>query len=160
TRGDAERAAADLLALVVDFPFVGEGHRAAWLAALLTPLARFAIDGCTPLFLLDGNTPGSGKGKLADLIAVVATGRQIARTSYPDSDEEMRKRMTSIALAGDRLVLIDNIATTFGGSALDAAITAPYWRDRRLGSNEMTPVLPLYVVWYATGNNVTLRGDV
>jgi hypothetical protein len=37
-------------------------HQAAWLAALLTPLARFAFDGPAPLFLVDANVRGSGKG--------------------------------------------------------------------------------------------------
>ena len=157
---DAERAARQLLDLVGDFPFKGEEHRAAWLAALLTPLARFAIDGPCPLFLFDANTPGVGKSKLTDVIAIVATGREMPRTAYPDNDEEMRKRITATALAGDRLMLIDNIAMTFGGGSLDAALTAATWRDRKLGALEMTADLPLFTIWYATGNNVEMKGDV
>jgi hypothetical protein len=157
---DARVAADVLMELVSDFPFDSEHHRAAWLAALLTPLARFAIAGPCPLFLIDANTPGTGKSKLIDVIAVVATGRPMPRTAYPDNDDEMRKRISSIALAGDRLMLLDNIATTFGGSSLDSALTAMTWRDRILGRSEMTAELPLFTVWYATGNNVSLRGDV
>jgi hypothetical protein len=112
------------------------------------------------LFPFDANTPRVGKTKLIDIIAIVATGRPMARTAYPDSDEEMRKRITSIALAGDRLMLIDNVASTFGGSALDAVLTATTWKDRNLGRLEMTPELPLFTVWYASGNNLTFRGDV
>jgi hypothetical protein len=160
TQADARRAAETLLRLVVDFPFAGEDHRAAWLAALLTPLARFAIAGPCPLFLIDANTPGTGKSKLTDVVAIVSMGRGMPRTTYPDTDDEMRKRISSIALAGDRLMLLDNIATTFGGSALDSALTAMTWRDRILGRSEMTAELPLFTVWYATGNNVALRGDV
>src|SRR5262249_12781296 len=74
TRDAARRAAADLLHPVCDFPFAGPEHRAAWLAGQVTPLARFAIDGPCPLFAFDANTPGSGKTKLADVIAIVATG--------------------------------------------------------------------------------------
>jgi hypothetical protein len=159
-REDARYAAEFLLEMVTDFPFASEHHRAAWLAALLTPLARFAIDGRCPLFLFDANTPGTGKSKLTDIIAIIATGREMSRTAYPDSDEEMRKRITATALAGDRLMLIDNIATTFGGSALDSALTAPTWKDRKLGASELTPELPLFTVWYATGNNIELKGDV
>jgi hypothetical protein len=159
-REDARYAAEFLLELVTDFPFANEHHRAAWLAALLTPLARFAIDGRCPLFLFDANTPGTGKSKLTDIIATIATGREMSRTAYPDSDEEMRKRITAVALGGDRLMLIDNIATTFGGSALDSAITAPMWKDRKLGASEMTAPLPLFTIWFGTGNNVELKGDV
>jgi hypothetical protein len=160
TRADAGRAVDLLMGLVGDFPLANENHRAAWLAALLTPLARFAIAGPCPLFLIDANTPGTGKSKLTDIIAILATGRHMPRTTYPDSDDEMRKRISSIALAGDRLMLLDNIATTFGGSSLDSALTAMTWRDRILGRSEMTAELPLFTVWYATGNNVGLRGDV
>jgi hypothetical protein len=156
----ARAAAEELLELVCDFPFAGEAHRAAWLAALLTALARPAVAGPCPLFLLDGNSPGSGKSMLADLVSVVVTGREMSRTSYPDSDDEMRKRITSVALAGDRFVLLDNIVGLFGGAALDAALTGVSWRDRILGRSEMTSELPLHTVWFATGVNVTLRGDV
>lgn len=157
---DEAAAAADLLlALVVDFPFVGLEHRAAWLAALLTPIARFAIAGPCPLFLADASAPGSGKGLAFDLISILATGRNMPVTTYPDGDEEMRKRITAVALAGDRLMMIDNIATTFGGSSLDGALTATTWQDRHLGLSKMTPELPLFTVWFATGNNVQFRGD-
>jgi hypothetical protein len=171
SREDARRAAKALLALVDDFPFVriedpaagtddgGMAHRAVWLAALLTPLARFSIAGPCPLFMFDANTPGTGKSLLTDVIAILCTGRIMPRTTYPDSDEEMRKRITAIALAGDLLMLIDNIAAPFGGSSLDSALTAMTWRDRVLGRSESTPELPLSTVWYGTGNNVVYRGD-
>jgi hypothetical protein len=157
---DARVAADVVMELVSDFPFASDHHKVAWLAALLTPLARFAIAGPCPLFLIDANTPGTGKSKLTDIIAIIATGRDMPRTAYPDNDDEMRKRISSIALAGDRMMLLDNIATTFGGSSLDSALTAQTWRDRILGRSEMTAELPLFTVWYATGNNVGLRGDV
>jgi hypothetical protein len=157
---EARMAADELLDVVSQFPFVNETHSAAWLAGLLTPLARFAIDGPCPLFLFDANSPGSGKSLLCDIISVIATGRPMPRTAYPDNDEEMRKRITSIALAGDRLMMLDNIAATFGGSSLDGMLTGRTWKDRILGHSEMSPDLPLFTVWYGTGNNITFRGDV
>jgi hypothetical protein len=160
SREDAKYAAEFLLELVSDFPFANAHHSAAWLAALLTPMARFAVEGRCPLFLFDANTPGTGKSKLTDIISIICTGREMPRTAYPDNDEEMRKRITATALAGDRLMLIDNIATTFGGGAIDSALTAPTWKDRKLGVSEMTAELPLFTVWFATGNNVQLKGDI
>lgn len=159
TKDDAVAAAAELLALVADFPFKDDNHRAVWLAGLLGPFARFAFDAPCPLIAIDANAPGTGKSLLTDIIAHVATGRGMPRTAYSDDDDEMRKRITSIALAGDRLMLLDNIASTFGGAALDSALTATTWRDRILGRSEMTPELPLFTCWYATGNNFALRGD-
>ena len=80
---DAVRAADRLLDLVSDFPFADAEHRAAWLAGLLTPLARFAIPGPCPLFLLDANQARTGKTKLVDVISIVATGRKVARSACP-----------------------------------------------------------------------------
>ncbi len=167
TRDDAKLAADELLALVADFPFACESGNepnrgfdaAAWLAGVLTPFARFAIAGPCPMFLFDANVAGSGKSKLCDLIAIIGSGRPMARTDYPDDNDEMRKCITAIALAGDRTMLLDNIAVTFGGSALDGALTGQTWRGRILGLSKMTPELPLFTVWYGTGNNVAFRGD-
>jgi hypothetical protein len=156
----ADEAVGVFLDLVHDFPFLTAEDRAAWLAALLTALARAGLDGPCPLFLIDANAPGTGKTMLLDSIALIATGRPMSRTSFPEADEELRKRITAVAIAGDRLVAFDNITGAFGGAALDAALTGTVWRDRLLGRSEMTPELPLHAVWYATGNNVTLRGDV
>ncbi len=168
TRGQARPCVDRILDLVQDFPFAGESndelyaHRAAWLAALLTSLARFAIAGPCPLFFFDANCPGAGKTLLTDIIAIISTGRPMSRTAFPEDEAELRKRITAIALAGDRLMLFDNIAQgyPFGGAALDAALTATTWRDRILGKSEMTTELPLHTVFFATGNNVTLKGDV
>jgi hypothetical protein len=163
----AIRCATHLLELVENFPFAGESederynHRAAWLAALLTTMVRFAIHGPCPLFLFDANCAGTGKTLLTDAIAIIATGRGMSRTAFPNDETELRKRITSIALAGDRLMLFDNIPAgcPFGGAALDAALTGTTWQDRLLGFSEMTPELPLNTVFYATGNNIMLTGD-
>lgn len=168
TRIQALVAADHLLDLVSNFPFAGANrdeqdiHRAAWLAGLLTALVRFAIPGPCPLFVFDANCPGTGKSLLTDIIALIATGRTMSRTAFPDDEAELRKRITSIALAGDKLMLFDNIpqGSPFGGAALDAALTATTWRDRILGRSEMTAELPLHTVFYATGNNIILRGDM
>ena len=64
TRQDAQDALVDLLLLVGDFPFQSPAYEAAWLAALLTLPARPAFAGPAPLFLIDGNTRGVGKGLL------------------------------------------------------------------------------------------------
>lgn len=160
SRDAAKHTAAALLELVADFPFVGPAHAAAWLAALLTPLARFAFDGAAPLFLIEASTAGSGKSLLCDVIAVVVSGRPMARTSYPDDPAELRKAITAIALAGDRLVLLDNIAGDFRSPALEAALTGTTWKERILGRSEMSAELPLLCVWYATSNNCELKGDL
>jgi hypothetical protein len=161
TLDDARRAMGSLFNVVDDFPFAEPWYAATWLAALLTSLARFAIDGCVPLFLFDANCPGTGKSKLSDIIAILTTGREMPRGSYPDDQDEMAKLLLSAAMGGDRLLLFDNVATGFsiGGSALDRTVTARTVRGRILGRSEMTSDLPMNVVFFVTGNNLGIKGD-
>lgn len=155
---DARAACQTLFEVVCDFPFVKEAHRAAWLAMVLTPLARHAFAGPSPLFLIDANIRASGKSLLADAASFIVTGRLIARMSCPKEDDEMRKRITAIALGGDQMVLIDNIAAELGSASLDAALTGTMWKDRILGRSEIVE-MPLVTTWSATGNNVVLLAD-
>jgi putative DNA primase/helicase len=168
TRKDAQAAAELVHELVSQFPFMrfdserGLGcHFAAWLAAVETVLARYSINGTVPLFLMDGNVAGAGKSLLCNLGAIIATGRVISCSPYPEGDrEEMRKVAMSVALAGDRLVMFDNIPTghAIGGAVLDAFVTARAWTDRVLGTpNRVT--LPNNTVFLASGNNLRVRGD-
>ncbi len=161
TQSDLIDAVAMLRDVVSDFPFKSETHLSAWVACLLTLLARHAIDGCVPLFLVDSNVRGAGKGFLVDVASLIATGKTAARMTAPESDEEARKRITSIAMAGDPLCLIDNLDPEkgFGTPSLDAAVTSTEWKDRLLGRTEMVS-FPLSTVWLGTGNNVSLKGDM
>jgi hypothetical protein len=147
-----------LLVLFTDFPFATDFHRSALLAALLTPLARFAFVGPAPLFLVDANVRGAGKGLLLDCISRITTGERFTVATYTSDEDELRKRITSLALAGDRMVLFDNLEGRFGNATLDAALTATSWQDRILGVNRVTRA-PLFVTWYATGNNVVVGAD-
>lgn len=158
TQDDARRAAGLLHDIVTDFPFKCPAHRSGWLASLLTPFARRAFHGPAPLFLTDSNIRGSGKGLLNDVTAEINIGREMSRMTNPRDDEEARKRITSLMLAGDPLILVDNIAGTLGCASLDAALTATYWKDRPLGRTEIVEG-PLNATWYGTGNNVVLIGD-
>lgn len=142
-----------------DFPFAHNAHCAAWLAALLTPLARYAFEGPAPLVLVDSNVRGAGKGLLCDTIGIIITGRPIPRLAPPGDPEETRKLITSVAIAGEQLVLLDNVAGSLGNSVLDAALTATAWRDRILGESRLLNNLPLHTVWMATSNNAVLGAD-
>ena len=155
---DAEAACEALMEVVCDFRFEAEEHKSAWLAGLLTPLARFAFLGPTPLFLIDANIRGAGKGLLAQTIGQISLGREMPVSSYAHDSEEMRKKITSLAIAGDRMVLLDNLEGTFGNDALDRALTSTRWKDRILGKSEQVD-LPLLPVWFGTGNNVQVAAD-
>ncbi len=155
---EVARAVATLLDVVGDFHFERPTHRSAFLAAMLTPIARFAFDGPSPMFVVDANVRGAGKGLLCDVISLIATGQHIPVQAYASDQEELRKRITAIALSGDRLVMFDNLDGPLGNGVLDAALTTTKWTDRILGKSQRVQ-LPLLVTWFATGNNVQLGAD-
>ena len=142
-----------------DFPFRDAGDLSAALAAVLSLVARPAIPGCVPLFAVRATTPGTGKGLLADVVCLIGTGRPGARMTPEADDTEMRKRVLSIALAGDAVVLLDNVEGALGSPALAAALTSETFKDRILGASTMAEA-PLRAVWISTGNNTTFRGDL
>ncbi len=159
TKGQTEEALLRLRQAVCDFPFAGDAHFSAWLAALLTPLARFAFTGPAPVNLIDANVRGAGKSLLADVCHVIVTGRPAARMPYTRDEAELRKAITAIALKARQLAVIDNVSGAFGSPTLDLAFTTTSWADRLLGQN-LDLELPLAVTWYVTGNNIELRGDM
>src|SRR5262249_58713509 len=55
-------------------------------------------------------------------------------------------------------VLFDNLEGRFGNAVPDAALTGTAWKDRILGAHRMAEA-PLYMTWYATGNNVAVAAD-
>jgi hypothetical protein len=161
TQSHAAAAAAELCEVVCDFPFAAPEHRAAWVAGALTPFARFAHRGPAPLFLGDANIRGAGKTLMPDVAANIAAEGDFARRSYPtgrDRSNEMRKVITALAIAGERLVLLDNLGGSLGDSSLDAALTGTEWSDRLLGHSKNIRA-PLLITWWATGNNVAVEGD-
>lgn len=159
TREDAIAARDELLEVVADFPFATAAHRSAWLSFVLTLFARPAIAGCTPLVAVDATAPGTGKGRLVDVTAILATGREATKTPLPQDDEECRKRITSLLIEGERLAVLDNVAETIAFPALDAALTATLWKDRLLGKNASVTV-PNLMMWAVTGNNLSIGGDL
>jgi hypothetical protein len=70
----------------------------------------------------------------------------------------LRKRITALALNGERLVTFDNLAGKLGNAELDAALTTTIWQDRLLGENKIVTV-PLLMTMFATGNNVQIGAD-
>ncbi|WP_437935291.1 hypothetical protein [Sorangium sp. So ce341] len=158
TQEDVKAAAAQILDVVCDFPFETEERRSAWLAALLTPIARWAFEGQNPLFVLDANQSGSGKGLLLKVISWIVLGREMDFLTPTHDEEEERKRITSKILKGETMVLIDNIDKPFGSATLEGLLTTGVWSDRLLGSNN-APTLNAWITWYGSGNNVQFKRE-
>lgn len=159
TLDNARDALVSLREIVCDFPFAKPEHRAAWLSFLLTMFARPAIDGNCPLFAIDATTPGIGKGRLVEVVSIIALGRGASGTTFPREEEEMRKRITGIVLEGSALVCLDNVRRAMTSESLEAILTMTQWTDRELGRQGSVGG-PHRSVWCATGNNMVFGGDL
>ena len=147
-------------------------YKAAWLAALLTVAARSYVRGNVPGTFISGNTAGTGKGTLCDIISAICLGR-LATKMPPvggrskDADAEERKRLTSLALRGETMIVIDNVpaGSPYGNPAFDMALTTGSdnnpgeYADRLLGLNEIADA-PIRVVPFVTGNGLEVVGDL
>jgi hypothetical protein len=159
TRADAEYAADILRELVADFHFAGPEHVSAWIALLLTLVARPAINGPVPAVIIDANVQGSGKTLLASLVAEIALGRELSRRTTPKDGAEWRKVIFAMARAGDPLILLDNAKAAIDSDALEAALTGTTVSERVLGTpDEQT--LPWRTCLVITGNNAALSSDL
>jgi hypothetical protein len=160
TREDAQAAAAKLLRLVAQVPLDGDASRSSFLAGLLTPIARWAFKGQTPLFMFDANKEGSGKGFLVNIISGIALGRPCHSSVQTADEEEERKFITSKVLTAQPIVFIDECDKPFGSGPLQSIITQGTWAPRLLGTND-SPEYDAYIVWLAAGNNVQFKsGDI
>ncbi len=159
TQEDARAAVRDLRELVADFPFTSSVHKTAWLAALLTLLGRPAIDGPTPLTLIDASERGTGKTLLADVIGVICRGKPLPRRTAPEDPAEWRKAMLAIAIAADPIILIDNVTRMLRSDALDTVLTGTAFRERVLGRNEDL-TLDVRTLFVVTANNAILSADL
>lgn len=174
TRADAEAALARFLALLVEFPFVpdevpenwepkwDEGrnksrNRSVVVSAWLTGLVRRDMD-AAPLHAFDAVTPSSGKGYLVRVISTILTGRRAAAMPWVRNEEEQRKRLLSVLMEGDPIVLLDNATTPIGGTTLNIALTEPILRDRVLGKSATRSALTNCLM-LATGNALEFEND-
>jgi len=112
--------------------------RAHALARLVTPFVRGLMDWqkC-PVWIINGNVSGVGKDTFASLVHVVYTGRE--STGAPldkQSDDELRKRITSLLRGGARFIHLANLKGHIDFPSLEAATdNSGVWEDRVLGQS-------------------------
>ena len=158
SKADAESALALLDDLIGTFPFVELGDRAVALSAILTAIVRRSLP-TAPLHGYTAPVAGSGKSKLVDVASMIASGTAASMISPGKTEEETEKRLGSQLLAGDSVIAIDNCEQPLGGEFLCQALTQTMVRTRILGKSE-TPEVPTNCFVTATGNNLTLIGDM
>jgi putative DNA primase/helicase len=158
TRDQAEGAMAELLEVVKGFPFVSEVSRAATVSMFLTAVVRRSLRSA-PAFPIGAPTMGSGKSLVADCGALIATGRRAAAMTQASDDSEDQKRWLAALLAGDPIVLIDNVSRPLGSDALNSILTQETYRARILGASKQMTVSTAVTI-LATGNNLVILGDL
>jgi hypothetical protein len=160
TADDVDAARALIEEVFSDFPFVDGASRANALALFITPEVRPAVRGNVPLALVDAPQAGNGKSLVAEVVALKSTGIAACMKPAPTRDEEeWRKTLTATIRAGQSLAVFDNIDAVLESSNLALALTASTWTDRVLGQTALV-TLPVRTVFVATGNNLTLGGDI
>ncbi len=159
SREDAQQALRVLLAPFDQFPFATPHAQAAFVAHILTTVARHAID-VSPAFLYTAPLAGTGKSLLASMPSLIALGVPPAIRPYVDESEELRKVLFSALLAGDSCLLLDNVpsGSKVRSPTLCAFVTSEVYSDRRLGASESPQFLNRSTVTL-TGNNLTPSGD-
>jgi putative DNA primase/helicase len=147
-----------LLDVFQDFPFAGDADRAHALSLLLLPFVREAIDGLTPLHMIDAPKAGTGK-TLLTCVALSPGCGAIALSPFPRDEEEARKAVTTALAGGRAYAAFDNAFGKIASGVLAAAITSGTWRDRLLGGNREV-ALRNRLIWVATGNNIALSDEI
>lgn len=145
--------------LLGDFPFQEDADKANAVSFLLTPYVREMIQGPIPMGLLEAPAAGTGKGLLANVLTIPATGNFLETIPQRQSDDEWRKAITAKLLEMPTHILFDNLTGTLKSPALEAALTSEVWADRFLGESRMVR-MKIRTIWLATGNNLQIAGDL
>ena len=158
TRVQAEAARDLLLEILKGFPFADEASRSVVVAAFITGLVRRSLRSA-PLFAFSAPKMASGKTLLASCAGYIATGRAPAMMTQGDDFESERKRLFALLLEGVPIIVIDNLERPLASDALCSILTEPVFSDRLLGVSR-TASVPTNTLLLATGNNLTLEGDL
>ncbi|WP_426561391.1 hypothetical protein ACPPVT_14450 [Angustibacter sp. McL0619] len=143
---------------LADFPWRTAADRANYLALLVTPILRPFTRTLSPFAVVDATMPGSGKTILTCCVGLLVGQRVL---TWTDSEEELRKSITTVLGDAAGVVVFDNLCE---GSVIDSAVLARLvtertWTDRRLGSNTAANFTNDRL-WLATGNNLRTGGDM
>jgi hypothetical protein len=165
TKDQARAALATLIDLLSEFTFKGMGsqheiglNRSVALSGVLTALVRGSLP-TAPMHLVRAHAPGTGKSYLVDVAAVIATGRLCPVITALRSTEETEKRLGSVILNGLAIISLDNCSHDLGGELLCQIAERPVIRIRILGRSEI-PECECHTTIFATGNNITFKGDM
>jgi phage/plasmid primase-like uncharacterized protein len=160
SRDDAINALVVLHDLLKEFDFDTPDDASAAISLLISSLLRPVMRTC-PMFLINAATYGSGKTALAQVAAIIATGKKADATPWTSKPEELEKRLLSLSLAGLPVAFFDNLMGDLHdeSGAFAAFLTSEYYSGRVLGESRMIGA-KTKMLMLATGNNVTPLADM
>ena len=161
SKEDAEMALEVLDDLFSECIFAGgaqSAHASVAIAASITACVRQALP-MAPAFAMSAYKQGSGKTVTAKVPAQLAMGRDPPVIAPTDDENELKKALLAILIAGDQVVLIDNVAHPVDSAALCAVLTSAIYSDRILGLSQKVTV-PTTATWLLTGNAIEFVGDL
>lgn len=141
-----------------DFPWRTKADKANYLALLATPILRPMNRALCPFGVVDATMPGSGKTILTSCVGLLVGQRVL---TWTDSEEELRKSITTVFGDQAGVVVFDNLVEgcTIDSANLARLVTERTWTDRRLGTNSAASFTNDRL-WLATGNNLRTGGDM
>ncbi len=128
------------------------------LVGILTAIIRRSLP-TAPLHGFNAPTAGLGKFMLVDIASMIAAGHPAAVIAQGKTEEEMEKRLGAAFIAGDPLISIDNCDSPLGGELMCQALTQLTLKIQVLGKS-LNAEVPSNAAIYATGNKLTLTGDM
>jgi putative DNA primase/helicase len=141
------------------FPFRSQADLAAALAMLIGGLLRPVLP-AAPLGVVSAPTAGTGKSLVTEAIGIIGTGKRPPVMSIGTDETETEKRIQAALLAGDSMLVIDNVSRPVGNEdVLCQLATAPALRFRPLGASAVVSV-PTTCSVLMTGNNLAIVGDL
>jgi hypothetical protein len=135
----------------------GKVSRAVAHSLMITGVVRSALD-LAPGYAISASAKGSGKGKLVQLVSVLAVN-DIPRTITQGGDgEEFEKRIVSELRVNTGMISISNCVHPIEGDFIEEFLTNKRVNPRILGLSEnITVDNTNLMVW--NGNNVQVVGD-
>lgn len=158
TQSDARAALDILFSPVSQFPFESLADISVYFSAVLSALQRPLLQ-TVPMHCFDSPVAGTGKTKLADVISVISTGHRAPVMSWGQKDDESEKRFHSALLAGDQIIVIDNIERPLRSEGLCTYLTQTELSIRLLGESKQIKI-PANSFLIGTGNNLMIEGDL
>jgi len=155
---DAEEALKTLFDSISTFEFETEADRVAAVAGINTTVLRRALP-AAPGIGINAPSPATGKSLLARVMSEVAIGRQGSVIALTGEKPEDEKRLAAALLAGDQVVVADNIESEIDAPLVCAMLTESEISVRVLGQSTNVR-LPTNLAFIMTGNNLQIVRDL